>query len=180
MNKEANYTHTFDRVRVVMVNTTEPGNLGAAARAMKNMNLSQLTLVNPQGYPSAVATARASGADDVLSNALVCNSLLTCLCTTHSQTIVTVLINLSVCITHSQTIQVNTDSYNFSFKKGSNIDLSLFFVIFYRSFTITIHLLHNCCYFIDFGGLVYHLICKWWLQQSVLFFRTNSIHISDS
>jgi hypothetical protein len=45
MNKEANYTHTFDRVRVVMVNTTEPGNLGAAARAMKNMNLSQLTLI---------------------------------------------------------------------------------------------------------------------------------------
>jgi hypothetical protein len=40
--------------------------------------------------------------------------------------------------------------------------------------------LYNCCYFIDFGGLVYHLICKWWLQQSVLFFRTNSIHISDS
>ncbi len=75
MNKEANYTHTFDRVRVVMLNTTEPGNIGAAARAMKNMNLSQLTLVNPQGYPSAVATARASGADDVLSNALVCESL---------------------------------------------------------------------------------------------------------
>ncbi|CAB5501118.1 tRNA (cytidine(32)/uridine(32)-2'-O)-methyltransferase (EC 2.1.1.200) [uncultured Gammaproteobacteria bacterium] len=75
MNKEENYTHTFDRVRVVMVNTTEPGNIGAAARAMKNMNLSQLTLVNPQGYPSAVATARASGADDVLSNALVCESL---------------------------------------------------------------------------------------------------------
>ena len=75
MNKEENYTQTFDRVRVVMVNTTEPGNIGAAARAMKNMNLSQLTLVNPQGYPSAVATARASGADDVLSNALVCESL---------------------------------------------------------------------------------------------------------
>ncbi len=75
MNKEENYTQTFDRVRVVMLNTTEPGNIGAAARAMKNMNLSQLTLVNPQGYPSAVATARASGADDVLSNALVCESL---------------------------------------------------------------------------------------------------------
>ena len=75
MNKEENYTQPFDRVRVVMVNTTEPGNIGAAARAMKNMNLSQLTLVNPQGYPSAVATARASGADDVLSNALVCESL---------------------------------------------------------------------------------------------------------
>ncbi|CAC9579230.1 tRNA (cytidine(32)/uridine(32)-2'-O)-methyltransferase (EC 2.1.1.200) [uncultured Gammaproteobacteria bacterium] len=75
MNKEENYTQPFDRVRVVMLNTTEPGNIGAAARAMKNMNLSQLTLVNPQGYPSAVATARASGADDVLSNALVCESL---------------------------------------------------------------------------------------------------------
>ncbi len=83
MNKEENYTHTFDRVRVVMVNTTEPGNIGAAARAMKNMNLSQLTLVNPQGYPSAVATARASGADDVLSNALVCESLEEALQGTH-------------------------------------------------------------------------------------------------
>ncbi len=67
--------YTFDKVRVVMVNTTEPGNLGAAARAMKNMNLSRLYLVNPKGYPSAVATARASGADDVLASAVVCESL---------------------------------------------------------------------------------------------------------
>lgn len=74
-----NYTN----VRVVMVNTTEPGNIGAAARAMKNMNLSNLYLVNPQGYPSAVATARASGADDVLSNAVVCNSLAEALQGTH-------------------------------------------------------------------------------------------------
>ncbi|SMN12870.1 tRNA:Cm32/Um32 methyltransferase [Bathymodiolus heckerae thiotrophic gill symbiont] len=73
MKKETNYT--FDNVRVVMVNTTEPGNIGAAARAMKNMNLSQLTLVNPRGYPSATATARASGADDVLLNTVVCESL---------------------------------------------------------------------------------------------------------
>ncbi|SFV83735.1 tRNA:Cm32/Um32 methyltransferase [hydrothermal vent metagenome] len=58
-----------------MVNTTEPGNIGAAARAMKNMNLSKLYLVNPKGYPSAVATARASGADDVLAGAVVCDSL---------------------------------------------------------------------------------------------------------
>ena len=71
--KDENYT--FDRVRIVMVNTTEPGNIGAAARAMKNMNLSKLYLVNPKGYPSAVATARASGADDVLSSAVVCESL---------------------------------------------------------------------------------------------------------
>jgi len=58
-----------------MVNTTEPGNIGAAARAMKNMMLSQLYLVSPSNYPSAVATARASGADDVLSNAILCSSL---------------------------------------------------------------------------------------------------------
>jgi len=73
MQKDINYT--FDSVRVVMVNTTEPGNIGAAARAMKNMNLSKLYLVNPKGYPSAVATARASGADDLLANAVVCETL---------------------------------------------------------------------------------------------------------
>jgi TrmH family RNA methyltransferase len=73
MEKDTNYT--FDSVRVVMVNTTEPGNIGAAARAMKNMNLSKLYLVNPKGYPSAVATARASGADDVLAGAVVCEML---------------------------------------------------------------------------------------------------------
>ncbi len=58
-----------------MVNTTEPGNIGAAARAMKNMLLTELYLVSPSNYPSAVATARASGADDVLSNAKVCSTL---------------------------------------------------------------------------------------------------------
>ena len=73
MEKDTNYT--FDNVRVVMVNTTEPGNIGAAARAMKNMNLSKLCLVNPKGYPSAVATASASGADDLLANAVVCETL---------------------------------------------------------------------------------------------------------
>ena len=73
MQKDTNYT--FDNMRVVMVNTTEPGNIGAAARAMKNMNLSKLYLVNPKGYPSAVATARASGADDVLAGAVVCETL---------------------------------------------------------------------------------------------------------
>jgi len=73
MEKDTN--NTFDNVRVVMVNTTEPGNIGAAARAMKNMNLSRLYLVNPKGYPSAVATARASGADELLANAVVCDTL---------------------------------------------------------------------------------------------------------
>ena len=74
--KDTNYTlAAFDKVRIVMVDTTEPGNIGAAARAMKNMSLSRLFLVNPNKYPSAAATARASGADDVLSNAVVYSSL---------------------------------------------------------------------------------------------------------
>ena len=82
--KETNYTLTnFDKVRIVMVNTTEPGNIGAAARAMKNMSLKQLFLVNPSNYPSAAATARASGADDVLSSAVICHSLEEALVGTH-------------------------------------------------------------------------------------------------
>jgi TrmH family RNA methyltransferase len=55
--------------RIVLVNTSHPGNIGAAARAMKNMGLSDLCLVDPQRYPSAEATARASGADDLLARA---------------------------------------------------------------------------------------------------------------
>ncbi len=83
MNKNKEMNYTFDSVRVVMVNTTEPGNIGAAARAMKNMSLSRLYLVNPKGYPSATATARASGADDVLSSAVVCKTLEEALTGTH-------------------------------------------------------------------------------------------------
>lgn len=55
--------------RIVLVNTSHPGNIGAAARAMKNMGLDQLCLVEPLQFPSAEATARASGADDLLSAA---------------------------------------------------------------------------------------------------------------
>ena len=74
--KDTNYTSpAFDKVRIVMVGTTEPGNIGAAARAMKNMSLSRLFLVDPKNYPSAAATARASGADNVLSSAVVSSSL---------------------------------------------------------------------------------------------------------
>jgi TrmH family RNA methyltransferase len=56
-------------VRIVLVNTSHPGNIGAAARAMKNMGLTELSLVDPQLFPSAEATARASGADDLLAAA---------------------------------------------------------------------------------------------------------------
>jgi tRNA (cytidine32/uridine32-2'-O)-methyltransferase len=61
----------LENVRIVLVETTHPGNIGAAARAMKNMGLEQLCLVAPQLYPNAEATARASGADDLLARARV-------------------------------------------------------------------------------------------------------------
>ncbi len=62
-------------IRVVLVETSHPGNIGAAARAMKNMCLEELVLVNPHVFPSADATARASGADDILSRARVVENL---------------------------------------------------------------------------------------------------------
>ena len=54
-----------------MVQTSHPGNIGAAARAMKNMCLSRLTLVDPRDFPCEEAMVRASGADDVLRDARV-------------------------------------------------------------------------------------------------------------
>jgi len=65
----------FKNIRIVMVNTSHPGNIGAAARAMKNMGLQSLYLVEPKTFPSAEATSRASGADDLLAQAVVCGSL---------------------------------------------------------------------------------------------------------
>jgi TrmH family RNA methyltransferase len=62
-------------IRIVLVTPSHPGNIGAAARAMKNMGLSALVLVRPKQFPDAEATARASGADDVLAAARVVESL---------------------------------------------------------------------------------------------------------
>ena len=62
-------------LRIVLVDTNHPGNIGAVARAMKNMGLRELHLVRPQNFPSAEATARASGADDVLQSAVIHNDL---------------------------------------------------------------------------------------------------------
>ncbi len=62
-------------IRVVLVGTTHPGNIGAAARAMKNMALMDLALVRPRQFPHAEASARASGADDVLERTTVHESL---------------------------------------------------------------------------------------------------------
>jgi tRNA (cytidine32/uridine32-2'-O)-methyltransferase len=63
------------QIRVVLVETSHPGNIGAAARAMKNMCLQTLYLVRPKLFPHDEATARASGADDVLENAVVVDTL---------------------------------------------------------------------------------------------------------
>lgn len=59
----------MQQVHVVLVGTTHPGNIGATARAMKTMGLPKLRLVDPAGFPSAEATARAAGAGDVLAQA---------------------------------------------------------------------------------------------------------------
>lgn len=61
--------------KVVLVETSHPGNIGAVARAMKNMQMTQLRLVNPKFFPHADATARASGADDLLREATIYSTL---------------------------------------------------------------------------------------------------------
>ncbi len=68
-------SHFLDRVRVVMLHTTHPGNIGATARAMKTMGLRHLYLVKPKTFPSDVAVARSSHADDILDGAVVVETL---------------------------------------------------------------------------------------------------------
>jgi len=62
-------------IKVVLVETSHPGNIGSVARAMKTMGLENLVLVQPKIFPSDEATALASGADDILQRAEVCHSL---------------------------------------------------------------------------------------------------------
>jgi TrmH family RNA methyltransferase len=61
----------LSNIRVALLNTSHPGNIGATARAMKTMGLTDLWLLNPLHFPDAEATARASGADDLLARAQV-------------------------------------------------------------------------------------------------------------
>lgn len=68
-------TAALDNVRIVLVHTSHPGNIGAAARAMKNMGIRQLYLVAPKNYPAPDAMFRAASAMDVLDNAVVCETL---------------------------------------------------------------------------------------------------------
>lgn len=61
---------SLDRIRIVLVGTQHPGNIGSAARAMKTMGLSRLVLVAPERFPHPEAVALAAGASDVLDGAL--------------------------------------------------------------------------------------------------------------
>lgn len=68
-------TDPFAHIRIVLMNTTHPGNIGAAARAMKNMGLSRLYLVEPKRFPAPEAEWLAAGAGDVLRSAVVVPTL---------------------------------------------------------------------------------------------------------
>lgn len=66
---------SLDNIRVVLVRTFHPGNIGSAARSMKTMGLSDLYLVAPKDYPSDEAIKLSAGASDVLNNASVVSTL---------------------------------------------------------------------------------------------------------
>lgn len=65
----------FNNIRVVLCQTSHPGNIGSTARAMKTMGLSQLYLVNPKYFPDPQATSLAVNAADLLDSAVVIATL---------------------------------------------------------------------------------------------------------
>jgi tRNA/rRNA methyltransferase len=69
----------LNRIRIVLCQTSHPGNIGATARAMKTMGIETLYLVSPKKFPHPEATAMSSGADDILKNAHVVSDLETAL-----------------------------------------------------------------------------------------------------
>ncbi len=66
---------SLDHIRIVLINTSHPGNIGGTARAIKNMGLSRLYLVEPKDYPNDRARYRAASALDILTNATICETL---------------------------------------------------------------------------------------------------------
>ena len=65
----------LNRIRVVLVEPTHPGNIGAVARSMKTMGLSRLVMVKPKKFPHYEATKRAAGAESVLNDAQLVESV---------------------------------------------------------------------------------------------------------
>lgn len=68
-------TETFSNIRIVLCQTSHPGNIGSTARAMKTMGLHHLYLVNPRYFPDAQATALSVNASDILEKAVVTATL---------------------------------------------------------------------------------------------------------
>src|SRR5262245_303912 len=69
------YSAMLNRIRIVLINTSHPGNIGSVARAMKTMGLEELYLVSPAQFPHAKALEMASGAADLLDHATVVETL---------------------------------------------------------------------------------------------------------
>jgi tRNA/rRNA methyltransferase len=69
------HSQALSNIRIVLCQTSHPGNIGSAARAMKTMGLSRLVLVNPKKFPHAEAEAMSSGANNILAEASLCESL---------------------------------------------------------------------------------------------------------
>lgn len=67
--------NTLENIRIVLIHTSHPGNIGSAARAMKTMGLSELYLVKPKFFPDEQAVAMSSNANDILDQAVVVNTL---------------------------------------------------------------------------------------------------------
>ncbi|PRY70696.1 RNA methyltransferase [Halomonas ventosae] len=65
----------LSNIRIVLVQTYHPGNIGASARAMKTMGLTDLVLVNPRQFPDPEASRLAAGAEDLVDDARVVGSL---------------------------------------------------------------------------------------------------------
>jgi tRNA/rRNA methyltransferase len=84
-----NPASALDRIRIVLSHPSHPGNIGAAARAMKTMGLSRLYLVNPKLFPDPQSDAMATGAVDLLASARVVGSLAEALAGTVSATAMT-------------------------------------------------------------------------------------------
>ena len=65
----------LNRIRIILVRTFHPGNIGSAARSMKTMGLSDLCLVSPKDFPSLEANKMAAGAEDMLNSVTISESL---------------------------------------------------------------------------------------------------------
>lgn len=69
------YSEFLSKISIILTEPSHPGNIGATARAMKNMGLTHLCLIAPKDFPSPEATARASGAEDLLVSAHLAETL---------------------------------------------------------------------------------------------------------